>query len=542
MQKKPFPLRTLTALVLAAVSGGAFAQATTTNLDNTTTSTTTQLERPLEQAAFITSGSDFLQLSNPYVMVSGQTTTVPGTGQEPSYIQTKNVTYLDFNGINITKQGSTYTTSGSSILPLTTIFSLLAAPDGTGAVAMGTLDLSRATVTGLFDPAKVTATLTGGTTANDSFTASGYSVDLVTGAAALGATTTNGITNTGDISTTTLTTTGNATVGGALAVTGATSTNGITNTGDISTTTLTTTGNATVGGALAVTGATSTNGITNTGAIRNTGSIFNSGDFLNGGNMGVLGTTVLRGATTVQSTLDVTGATTLNGATTVNNTLNVNGATTVVGATSITGTTSIHGATTVVGTTNINTTGTAATTIGNAAAAATLVGNVVSASAGNGGNSGLTLKNGEASMTVTNSLGNTHGLVVGESSTTLSGGTRSTNLTLNDNGATFSNAATGAPTRVTGVANGAGDFDAVNVRQFSSAVAGATATANIPGVDTNKTASVGVGMGSYMNSQALAFGGSYRFSDKGVLRASLATGLNTGGSKTSFGIGAGWSW
>jgi autotransporter adhesin len=145
-------------------------------------------------------------------------------------------------------------------------------------------------------------------------------------------------------------------------------------------------------------------------------------------------------------------------------------------------------------------------------------------------------------MTVTNSLGNTHGLVVGESSTTLSGGTRSTNLTLNDNGATFSNAASGAPTRVTGVANGAGDFDAVNVRQFSSAVAGVAASANIPGVDTNKTASVGVGLGSYMNSQALAFGGSYRFSDNGVLRASLATGLNTGGSKTSFGVGAGWSW
>jgi hypothetical protein len=205
----------------------------------------------------------------------------------------------------------------------------------------------------------------------------------------------------------------------------------------------------------------------------------------------------------------------------VNNTLNVNGATTIVG------------------TTNINTTGNAVTSIGNASAATTLVGNEVTATAGN---STLVLQNGEARVTVTNSLGNPHGLFVGESSTTLSGGTRSTNLTLNDNGATFSNAATGAPTRVTGVANGASDFDAVNVRQFSAAVAGVAASANIPGLDTNKTTSVGVGMGSYMNSQALAFGGSYRFSDKGVLRASLATGLNTGGSKTTFGIGAGWSW
>jgi hypothetical protein len=211
-----------------------------------------------------------------------------------------------------------------------------------------------------------------------------------------------------------------------------------------------------------------------------------------GGNLKVMGTTTLQGATTVNNTLDVIGAT------------------------------------------NINTTGTAATSIGNASADTK-----VTATAGN---SGLALENGKARVTVTNSLGNTHGLVVGESSTTLSGGTRSTNLTLDDNGATFSNAATGAPTRVTGVANGASDFDAVNVRQFSAAVAGVAASANIPGLDTNKTTSVGVGMGSYMKAQALAFGGSYRFSDKGVLRASLATGLNSGGGKTSFGIGAGWSW
>ncbi len=160
----------------------------------------------------------------------------------------------------------------------------------------------------------------------------------------------------------------------------------------------------------------------------------------------------------------------------------------------------VNGATTVVGATNINTSGTAATSIGNSAAPVTVTGSTAS----------------------------------------ITGGT--TNLTLNDNGATFSNAATGAPTRVTGVANGSGDFDAVNVRQFSSAVAGVAASANIPGLDTNKAVSVGVGMGSYMNAQALAFGGSYRFSDKGVLRASLATGLNNGGGKTSFGIGAGWSW
>lgn len=225
------------------------------------------------------------------------------------------------------------------------------------------------------------------------------------------------------------------------------------------------------------------------------------------------------------------GVTTLNAGSTYNVDLRT-------GAAAL-GAVSLNGATTIVGATNINATGTAATRIGNANATASIVGNEVTATAGN---SGLALQSGEARLTVTNAAGNTHGLVVGESSTTLSGGTQSTSLTLNDQGATFGNVSTGAPARVTGVANGSGDFDAVNVRQFGSGVAGAHAVANIPGVDTNKTSSVGVGLGNFMNQQALAFGGSYRFSDKGVLRASLSTGLNSGGNKTAFGVGAGWSW
>ena len=71
--------------------------------------------------------------------------------------------------------------------------------------------------------------------------------------------------------------------------------------------------------------------------------------------------------------------------------------------------------------------------------------------------------------------------------------------------------------------------------------ASVVAAANIPGVDTNKTASVGVGLGSHMGSQSLAFGGSYRFSSNGVLRGSLSTGMNSG-SKPVVGFGAGWSW
>ena len=403
---------------------------------------------------------------------------------------------------------------------------------------LGKADFSGAVITGLtgqFDPKKAGALL-GVTTLN---AGSANNIDLDTGTATLGNMTLggaldvkNGIKNAGDIATKNIFTTGDVTVGanakvdGKLNVVGETTTAGIVNEGVFKANNTSIVDGVVSGVGInmekpseIMMGATNNEGIHSAIRFSPTGSAQLLGDFVVSSvdSAGFMGSKE-------GGNLKVMGTTTLEGATTVNNTLNVNGATTIVGAT------------------NINTTGNAATTIGNAAAAATLVGNVVSAAGGDLGNSGLTLKNGEASLTVKNAQGNTHGLVVGESSTTLSGGTSSTNLTLNDSGATFSNAATGAPTRVTGVANGAGDFDAVNVRQFSAAVAGVAASANIPGLDTNKTTSVGVGLGSYMNAQALAFGGSYRFSDKGVLRASLATGLNTGGSKTTFGIGAGWSW
>src|SRR5581483_1163191 len=69
-----------------------------------------------------------------------------------------------------------------------------------------------------------------------------------------------------------------------------------------------------------------------------------------------------------------------------------------------------------------------------------------------------------ASLTLTNGIGNTHGVVVTEQQTVLSGGTHSTSLVLGDEGATFSNVETGGPTRVSGVADGTSDFDAVNLR------------------------------------------------------------------------------
>ena len=146
-----------------------------------------------------------------------------------------------------------------------------------------------------------------------------------------------------------------------------------------------------------------------------------------------------------------------------------------------------------------------------------------------------------ASLTLTNGVGNTHGLVVTETQATLSGGTQSSSLTMADNGATFSNAATGGPVQVHGVNDGTSDFDAVNVRQFSGAVASVTAMANIPQVDQDKTVALGVGVGGFMGQTALAAGVSYRFTRNGVFKASLSSAMTNSNTET-LGLGVAWSY
>jgi hypothetical protein len=145
-----------------------------------------------------------------------------------------------------------------------------------------------------------------------------------------------------------------------------------------------------------------------------------------------------------------------------------------------------------------------------------------------------------ASLTLTNGIGNTHGLVVTESQATLSGGTHSSSLTMADNGATFSDAQSGSPVQVHGVNDGTGDFDAVNVRQFSGAIASVTAMANIPQVDQDKTYALGVGVGGFMGKAALAAGLSYRFTRNGVFKASLSSAMSSSDTET-LGLGMAWS-
>jgi len=65
-----------------------------------------------------------------------------------------------------------------------------------------------------------------------------------------------------------------------------------------------------------------------------------------------------------------------------------------------------------------------------------------SSAAGANGNAGLELESGVgAKLQYTNSLGNTHGIVIGESGTVITGGTTSTKLVLSDSGANFTNSA-----------------------------------------------------------------------------------------------------
>ena len=145
-----------------------------------------------------------------------------------------------------------------------------------------------------------------------------------------------------------------------------------------------------------------------------------------------------------------------------------------------------------------------------------------------------------ASLTLTNGLGNTHGVVVNESQTVLSGGTKSTTLTLDDNGATFRNDVTGGAIKVTGVSNGTHKYDAVNFGQLQDAysgVASVSALAAIPDPVPGKKYSVGMGYGHYMGEDAIALGLKGDVSQN--LR--LTTGIGHSNDRTTFNAGVGFS-
>lgn len=147
-----------------------------------------------------------------------------------------------------------------------------------------------------------------------------------------------------------------------------------------------------------------------------------------------------------------------------------------------------------------------------------------------------------ASVTLTNGLGNTHGMVVTESKTVLSGGTHSTSLTLDDSGATFRNSA-GDPARVTGVADGSSDYDAINVRQLKQAfsgIASVAALAAIPAPPPGDNFSVGMGYGHFKGENAMAVGLKGRVLENMTVSGGL--GYGTTDSTVTPNLGISFSW
>ncbi|MFA7484782.1 MAG: YadA-like family protein [Phycisphaerae bacterium] len=154
-----------------------------------------------------------------------------------------------------------------------------------------------------------------------------------------------------------------------------------------------------------------------------------------------------------------------------------------------------------------------------------------------------------ANLFVNTDNGVPHGIMINQTSTVVSGGTNSTSLTLDDNGARFQNDTTGGPARVTGVADGVGDYDAVNMRQYRkledrvdraySGIASIAALSAIPDPIPGKNVSIGLGFGNFENTSALAVGTKAILGEKKNL--TVTAGLGYSNKSTTISAGIGWS-
>jgi len=149
-----------------------------------------------------------------------------------------------------------------------------------------------------------------------------------------------------------------------------------------------------------------------------------------------------------------------------------------------------------------------------------------------------------AALTLTNGVGKTHGVVVTESKTVLSGGLSSSSLTLADNGATFSNSSTGEPIRVHGIDDGVDDVDAVNYRQLKQAYQGIAAVAalsSIPPPAPGKYYAVGAGYGNFQGTDAVAVGFKAVIGQEGNIALSAGVGCSPSGRNRTTGAGINYS-
>jgi hypothetical protein len=293
-----------------------------------------------------------------------------------------------------------------------------------------------------------------------------------------------------------------------------------------------------------VIGAGDANTITNSLTVAGTGTT-NSGPM-------TLESTGVTGATTLSSTLDVSGNLTATGTT---NTIGAAGssANTITGATN-----TITGATTVTSTGTANQMIVDATSsrfvsadgFSNATVGDDSVGLLADSDAlSTNARSSLSMAPTSASLLVNTDSGVSHGISIGQTSTVISGGTTSTSLTLDDNGATFQDDDTGGPAKVTGVADGVGGYDAVNMRQYRkledridtaySGIASVAAIAAIPAPVPGKDFSVGVGFGNFESQSAIGLGGKALVGEEKDI--TLTAGVGFCNDTTVVSAGVGWS-
>jgi len=319
-----------------------------------------------------------------------------------------------------------------------------------------------------------------------------------------------------------------------------TATNGAVITGGATIDTLGVTGTETVGGLLTANGGLLVNG----GATINGGETVNGGDTVHGGLTSYGGAALYSGATggnyVIVNGTGVTeygnGATeTLNG---VNaSLLNSNGRGVVVNGTTTTLTGGGNGGAT---STVTLTAGQASVLTQDGKGLTVNNGGAVTVLGGPAENSGLTIGANGTDVAVTNSDGFS-GMKTSATATTMSGGssaTTSSDLTLNDGGAFFGNHTTGAPIRVTGVADGKTRWDAVNFGQLRSTIALGAAFAGMPQVDESKTFAVALGTGYFDGSPAGAVGASFRPRDDVVVK--VGVGFGQVGTAVNGGVGFSW--
>lgn len=163
-------------------------------------------------------------------------------------------------------------------------------------------------------------------------------------------------------------------------------------------------------------------------------------------------------------------------------------------------------------------------------------------------NGRMTVINGVASeatssMYVTNGYGNTNGIVVTERTAVVSGGTDSpTSLTFSDNGAHFANSTTGAPVKLSGIANGTGPMDAANIRQLHAGLASVAALTGLPAPQAGKDNSFGVALGQNGTGTALAMGGQSLLGDALTVKYGAALAYSAGHIDSTASVGVGFSW